>query len=672
MKTIPKAKIMPKDMKNLEESNYTLLKNPNVSISSLNFLDVWRRVRVKLKVIFYLKSLIKQQKFEQKKSSYLSQATINDLELPIKLNPPILEKLPIGIIHPDSSLKTIWGFYMGILMIYTAILVPYVLAFIDSNQRDHWFFIDLLLDVSFFFDVIINLLSAYYKSDGSFISSRKAIFYNYAKSWMIFDLASCIPFGLFDDSNEQDYQNEYRSILKLLRLPKLYRVFRIFKVLKMVSGFRPGQCAEKFQDFFSLRQGGIRLMSSLFTIIITLHITSCFWFYIAKIEGFSPDTWVAQAQLVDADQATLYITSLYWAATTFATVGYGDISGNTSLERIFCIFWMLFSVYYFSFVIGSLSSMLESVNVKSNFLLNKLAIMDDFAKDAHLTKDLLKKVKNALKYASNKNMFQTKERNSILSELPLPLIYELSMAMYGNACSKIDYFKNKDKVIIIGILPYLHPLCVDQKEFVYSKGEHAEGIYFITKGHAGYIMEKSKTLVKRINCGEYFGDIEIVLHITRKYSVKAIRSLEVLFMDLTAIQDFSEHYVDEWEKIRQQSIDKHYEIMRNICEIKETIKLGKNFDMRKFIINVEGSILKKKNKTMKQVKIASRAKVNMQTIHKKLENMSTRLFNLQNEVRITKKKFSRFGRRKSCVKIVPYKLTSETFETLTSAQNSSL
>lgn len=35
-----------------------------------------------------------------------------------------------------------------------------------------------------------------------------------------------------------------------------------------------------------------------------------------------------------ADLATKYLTSLYWAFTTIATVGYGDITPKTSKEKV--------------------------------------------------------------------------------------------------------------------------------------------------------------------------------------------------------------------------------------------------------------------------------------------------------------------------------------------------
>jgi hypothetical protein len=636
----------------LEESS-TLLNIPHNSLESINFNDVWKRARIKLKVIFFLRSLIKQKKFENKRNSFISSKTIkSDLVLNKKETE---NRMPFFMLHPEDKIKIFWNFYMGVLLVYTAIFMPYVLSFIDTRNGDAWFCIDLLLDFSFCIDVIVNLCSAYYRNDGVLVCSRKVIFITYLKSWMILDVVSCIPFSLFDggeDQNSATYENDYRNILKLLRLPKLYRVFRIFKVFKAVSGYKQGQLSEKIQDFFSLRQSGIRLLTSCCTIIVSLHITACFWHYLSKIQGFSPTTWVAQAGLIDSDDSTRYITSLYWAATTFATVGYGDISANTSMERMFSVCWMIYSVYYFSFVIGSLTSMLETVNVKSTFLRNKIAIMEDFAKDARLSKELLNKLKVALKYANKKSLIHSQEKNSILSELPLQLKYEVSLAMYGKACSKINYLQDKDKVIITGIVPFLHPVCVEAEESVYLKGEHVEGIYFIIRGTANYVMNKSKKFLKVIDCGDFFGDIEVTLHITRKYTVQALNRLDLLFMDMNVIQSFSEQYVDEWETFRQKSLEKHYELIRIICEIKEKEILGDKFDARKFKINVDGRILKMKNLTMKQMKHASRLRVNIQTIHKKMENMCTRLYNLQNNIGFIKKKYL-YARRRNSLSVTP-------------------
>ena len=42
------------------------------------------------------------------------------------------------------------------------------------------------------------------------------------------------------------------------------------------------------------------------------------------------------------------------------TVGYGDMSGSNSIERLFCIVLMVIGVIVFTFISGSLSSVLSN------------------------------------------------------------------------------------------------------------------------------------------------------------------------------------------------------------------------------------------------------------------------------------------------------------------------
>jgi hypothetical protein len=56
----------------------------------------------------------------------------------------------------------------------------------------------------------------------------------------------------------------------------------------------------------------------------------------------------------------IYTVSLYWTITTITTVGYGDISGTNSIERLFCSLIMLVGVIAFSFANGALASILTS------------------------------------------------------------------------------------------------------------------------------------------------------------------------------------------------------------------------------------------------------------------------------------------------------------------------
>jgi hypothetical protein len=84
--------------------------------------------------------------------------------------------MPKCLLHPSGHPKRVWNIVMAILLVYTATVMPYRMAFIDSVMFDTWFWIELMMDFLFFIDVIVNIFSAYYKTSGKLITNRKQIF----------------------------------------------------------------------------------------------------------------------------------------------------------------------------------------------------------------------------------------------------------------------------------------------------------------------------------------------------------------------------------------------------------------------------------------------------------------------------------------------------------------
>jgi hypothetical protein len=68
-------------------------------------------------------------------------------------------------------------------------------------------------------------------------------------------------------------------------------------------------------------------------------------------------TWM-EGDIFLMKQGEKYLTSVYFTVTTITTVGYGDVSISTKMEKIFCIMIMLIGVIAFSFASGSLASIL--------------------------------------------------------------------------------------------------------------------------------------------------------------------------------------------------------------------------------------------------------------------------------------------------------------------------
>ncbi|CAG9311584.1 unnamed protein product [Blepharisma stoltei] len=636
--------MLESDNMNSTERNRVLIRSVPVPDSPYN--DVWKRARFKLQVIFILRALSKHVHLYGHLSSPKITDRIFSIEPEIKgtftMEVQVKEPLPFLIIHPNIKAKIIWNIIIAICLIYCVTIMPFSMAFYETNGYDVWFFIDMTLNGLFFIDILVQFCSAYYDEDGTLVTSRFKIILKYLLGWFAIDAVSCIPFGLLGVGS-QSGTSSHNSMIKLLRLPKLYRLARITRLAKMMKHYKHNYIFEMLQDFLSIKHTEMRLFKSFFTIMLCVHIMACVWYYSAKIQGFDPDTWVSRCGYLDSDISTLYITSIYWAIATVCSIGYGDITAVTDLEMILCICWMFSGLYFVSFTVGSLASMLDGLNTKENVLNNKLAVIDEFAIETKLNKKLKYKLRHALKYSTEKTGFSWIDKNSIFNELPKHLRYEVALAMHHGAVRDLILFQDKDPVIVAYIVPFLQPMFVNFKDFIYQKDEFAEEIYFLTRGRVSYIYW-DQAVVYSAQIGTYFGDIEVVYHIPRKYSAKAVRSSELLIMGKSLINTVRREFPGMWDEMTQTAEERDALNEKTILEIKECNSMSKEgklfmIDPANFKDKIEKKLkIKKAEDIQKRIteigfhRVSKQKKLTFGDLYDKLENAQAYLGNLEKYV----------------------------------------
>lgn len=104
------------------------------------------------------------------------------------------------------------------------------------------------------------------------------------------------------------------------------------------------------------------------------------------------NTWIGNL----GDDESQYLTAFYFTVTTITTVGYGDISGSTKTEKVFCIIIMVVGVIAFSVASGSLASIITSYDTKNAKLEIRLQKLKKMYKDYSLPLELYGKIRQSL------------------------------------------------------------------------------------------------------------------------------------------------------------------------------------------------------------------------------------------------------------------------------------
>lgn len=167
------------------------------------------------------------------------------------------------------------------------------------------------------------------------------------------DFVSVFPFDAIITSSNSSGGNVGR-ISKLGRMYKLVKLTRLIRVLKILK--QRSNLYKYARDYLKISLGFERLMLFFMSFFLITHIFGCLWILMGTLAEDIDETWMSDYK--EMTNINLYLTSVYFTITTITTVGFGDISGTNSLERIFCIFTMVAGVIAFSFASGSLASII--------------------------------------------------------------------------------------------------------------------------------------------------------------------------------------------------------------------------------------------------------------------------------------------------------------------------
>jgi len=471
------------------------------------------------------------------------------------------------IILPDNPYKKMWDLLIAFLILYSAIITPYEIAFSDNNKVS-WF--EVLIDILLGIDIVLTFFSAYTDDEENLVKNHKKIIKKYLKSWFIVDIISVLPVSYIFNAS-----GRLSGLTKISKLPKLYRLVKLTKLLritKMSSKGNLNKVTKFFMEKLKINANVERLFFFVLTFLLMNHLCACFWYFMAKIEDFSPDSWVVRLGYIDSSNIELYIISFYWTLTTVTTVGYGDITAGTTIERIYNLFIMSFGVLLYSFAIGSLSSIVSTLDQKSEEMNQKLQILSSIKKEFNLEQNIYDKVRKVIKYDLSRNQ---KDKMVFLQELPNKLRIELSQIMHDKVIQNFYFFRDQPSDFFAYVAPLLKPVKFSQNDYLYKCQDMIDEMYFVAKGTVIFCLEKryGEKEIREIKKNNNFGEIEMCLNEKLSFNIKIkSRNCELFVLKKNDFLRLSVNFKEFIESFLHKSLMKYLKFNE------EKNKMMKEFD----------------------------------------------------------------------------------------------
>ncbi|KAF1776742.1 Cyclic nucleotide-binding-like [Phytophthora cactorum] len=240
-----------------------------------------------------------------------------------------------------------------------------------------------------------------------------------------------------------------------------------------------------------------RVVRLVFRVGFIAHLLTCGYFLVARIARSANGGPGIQSyfSLEQSSNGEMYIYFLYWAVTTMTTVGYGDTTPHNVAEIAYVSVGVLIGASTFTYVVGTLSSVVEELNESSDTFRTRMDHLKAYLRERKISQPLAERLRRYYEYYLLQRDDEKEE--TILAALSDDLRSQLVLHLNRDVVSKISFFATQDDA------------CV---------GRH---MYFLVKGAAEVVFKagtSEEQVVATLLEGSYFGEIAM-LHVPRELQV---------------------------------------------------------------------------------------------------------------------------------------------------------
>jgi hyperpolarization activated cyclic nucleotide-gated potassium channel 1 len=526
--------------------------------SRYSYLHVWKRALLTLRLKRAFGNLSHDIKLFGTANEVIDVGSYEDIIRAKQLKELALSQelaLPWYLFSPKTSFFYVWNLLIAGLLVYTATYMPYRIAFQDPVYFDGITLFETIVDFIFIADILVTCLSSYKNDKGEYEASLKVIMIAYLRTWFFIDVFSSFPMGLaeFLLGYEGSSQNMANRLARLTRLPRVYKLVRILRLSKLSQVYKGNPFYEEMQDWFDVNGKFLRFIKFAVQVILFIHFFACFFYFAARIENLSPDTWIYKLGFQDKSEFSLYLTSFYWATATITTIGYGDIHAFTEVEMVICGTAMALGIWIYSMIISSITSLLTSIDIREAEISSKVRRAQEFGIDAGLNRATIKKISQVIRH--NATMVSN-DSVEILENMPKTLRLEIALQMYNGIARTMPMFLDRDSSFIVYVMMRLKPIFCEEFDFLYHEEDSAEQLFVIIKGQVNLTIPDSVIGFKSYLKGTNFGELEILANCSRIDNASVNSNAELLSLSRGDFLTMLEEFPTEALRMRQLAYER--------------------------------------------------------------------------------------------------------------------
>jgi hypothetical protein len=313
--------------------------------------------------------------------------------------------------------------------------------------------------------------------------------------------------------------------LALLRLAALYRVYRF---------------AERIGTAGDVHPGVLRLGRFVFWLGLLAHWIACGWLALRSPDGF-------------VKPVPHYLESIYWAITTLATIGYGDIAPTTTAELLYAMLVMVLGVGVFSYVIGSVAGLIANLDRAKLHFQERIERAHAFMAYRGVPAELRHRILGYYGYLWESRLGWGDAE--LLDDLPSGLRVEVSLHLHRPILEKVPFLRGASDELMRDLAVALRPTVCAPGEFLFRRGQVGKTMYFVSHGDID-ILGADGQVLKRMGAGDFFGEVALLGAQVRNATARAATYSDLYTLDQEEFDRVLTQYPEFEAEVRRRAAER--------------------------------------------------------------------------------------------------------------------